>query len=339
MAPPVLEVDTVSAVNIGAPAAEPVRVLVTGGAGFIGSRLVAKLAREGNDVVVLDNFSTGRESNLKGLDGRVRVIKGDVRNPSDVEKAVQGAEGIVHLAALIDVAESVEKPRLYFDVNVYGTLNVLEAAKEAGVFVFASSAAVYGDPLRLPVREDDPLKPLSPYGATKVAGEALVHAYAAMRGFRPVILRLFNVFGPNQSRAYAGVVTEFVKRVLRGEPPVIYGDGTQSRDFVFVDDVVEYFARALHMESVRGVYNVGSGKAVSVLELAEAVARVVGKPELKPIHAPPRPGDIKHSVADISRAVRDFGYSPRTRLEEGLKITAESLARELLNPLDPCTHS
>jgi UDP-glucose 4-epimerase len=312
-----------------------VRILITGGAGFIGSRLAAKLAEEGEEVIVLDNFSTGRESNLRELGSRVQVIRGDVRNLDDVEKAVRGVEGIAHLAALIDVAESVEKPRLYFDVNVYGTLSLLEAARRVKVFVFASSAAVYGDPLKLPITEDHPLRPLSPYGATKVAGEALVHAYAAMRGFRPVILRLFNVYGPKQSRAYAGVVTEFVRRVLRGEPPVIYGDGTQSRDFVYVDDVVEYFARALRMESVIGVYNIGSGKAVSVLELAELVARALGKPELKPVHAPPRPGDIKHSVADISRAVRDFGYSPRTRLEEGLKTTAEALAKEFANTARP----
>jgi len=314
---------------------EHMRILITGGAGFIGSRLAAKLAEEGEEVIVLDNFSTGRESNLRELGSRVQVIRGDVRNLDDVEKAVRGVEGIAHLAALIDVAESVEKPRLYFDVNVYGTLSLLEAARRVEVFVFASSAAVYGDPLKLPITEDHPLRPLSPYGATKVAGEALVHAYAAMRGFRPVILRLFNVYGPKQSRAYAGVVTEFVRRALRGEPPVIYGDGTQSRDFVYVDDVVEYFARALRMESVIGVYNIGSGKAVSVLELAELVARALGKPELKPVHAPPRPGDIKHSVADISRAVRDFGYSPRTRLEEGLKMTAEALAKEFANTARP----
>ncbi|MCC6050604.1 MAG: SDR family NAD(P)-dependent oxidoreductase [Thermofilum sp.] len=305
------------------------RVLVTGGAGFIGSRLVARLAREGEEVVVLDDFSRGSEANLKGLEGTVRVVRGDVRDPRSVGEAARGAEGVVHLAALIDVAESVEKPDLYFDVNVRGTLNVLETARSAEVFVFASSAAVYGDPVRLPIAEDHPLRPLSPYGATKVAGEALVHAYAAARGFRPVILRLFNVYGPKQSRAYAGVVTEFVKRVLRGEPPLIYGDGTQSRDFVFVDDVVEYFVRALRTEEVRGIYNVGSGKAVSVLELAELVAKVLGRPELKPVHAPPRPGDIKHSVADISRAVRDFGYRPRVALEEGLRVTAEALAAEL----------
>jgi len=279
--------------------------------------------------VVLDDFSRGSESNLKGLEGKARVVRGDVRDPSAVEKAARDVEGVVHLAALIDVAESVEKPDLYFDVNVRGTLNVLESVRSAEVFVFASSAAVYGNPVKLPIAEDHPLRPLSPYGATKVAGEALVHAYADARGFRPVVLRLFNVYGPKQSRAYAGVVTEFLRRALKGEPPLIYGDGAQSRDFVFVDDAVEYFVRALRMENVRGVYNVGSGKAVSVLELAELVAKVLGKPELKPVHAPPRPGDIKHSVADISRAVRDFGYRPKVALEEGLKVMAETFAAEL----------
>ena len=310
------------------------RVLVTGGAGFIGSRLVARLAQEGDEVVVLDDFSRGSESNLRGLKGKVQVIRGDVRDPRAVERAARDVEGVVHLAALIDVAESVRKPDLYFDVNVRGTLNVLEAAKNVEAFVFASSAAVYGNPVKLPIAEDHPLRPLSPYGATKVAGEALVHIYAVARGFRPVILRLFNVYGPKQSKAYAGVVVEFLRRALRGEPPLIYGDGAQSRDFVFVDDVVEYFVRALRMGSVRGVYNVGSGRAVSILELAELVARILKKPELKPAYAPPRAEDIRCSVADISRTVRDFGYRPKVALEEGLRITAEAIAAELRARLD-----
>lgn len=307
------------------------RVLVTGGAGFIGSNLVKRLVRDGHEVVVLDNFVTGSLANVEEVADAVEIIKGDVRDLCDVEKAARGAEGVAHLAALIDVAESVEKPRLYLDVNVQGTLNVLEAARQAEVFIFASSAAVYGKPVKLPICEDHPLNPLSPYGATKVAGEALVTAYAATRGFRHVILRLFNVYGPNQSKTYAGVVTEFMRRTLRGEPPIIYGDGTQTRDFIFVDDVVEYFARAFASEKVSGVYNVGWGKGVSILELANVVTLTLGRPELKPVYKPPRPGDVKHSVADISRAYRDFGYRPKVQLKDGLKRVAGALTSNARN--------
>ncbi|MEM2217928.1 MAG: NAD-dependent epimerase/dehydratase family protein, partial [Thermofilaceae archaeon] len=213
------------------------QVLVTGGAGFIGSHLVRRLTAEGFQVTVLDNLSSGNLGNLSCFSEKVNFVEGDVRNPDVVEESANGAEAIVHLAALIDVAESIKKPRLYVDVNVSGTLNVLEAAKKAEVFVFASSAAVYGEPLSLPIEELHPLAPLSPYGATKVAGEALVQAYARIRGFRPVILRIFNVYGPKQSKAYADVVLEFTKRVLKDEPPIIYGDGEQTRDFIYVDDV------------------------------------------------------------------------------------------------------
>ncbi|MEM0118879.1 MAG: SDR family NAD(P)-dependent oxidoreductase [Thermofilaceae archaeon] len=301
------------------------KVLVTGGAGFIGSHLVRRLVQSGYEVVVFDNFSTGSSENLGELMGDIEVIEGDVRDREAVEAVAQQADGVVHLAALIDVAESLQKPFLYLDVNVRGTLNVLEAARRAGVFVFASSAAVYGNPVRLPIDEEHPLQPLSPYGASKVAGEALVSAYAHIHGFRPVVLRLFNVYGPKQSKAYAGVVVEFIKRIQRGEPPVIFGDGAQTRDLVFIDDVVEYFVRALALERVRGVYNIGSGKPISVLELAEIVARVLGRPDLKPLHTAPRVGDIKHSFASIARAVRDFGYEASIPLEEGVRRTIKAL--------------
>lgn len=301
------------------------QVLVTGGAGFIGSHLVRRLVAEGFQVTVLDNLSSGNLGNLSCVSDRVNFVEGDVRNPDVVEESANDAEAVVHLAALIDVAESVEKPHLYVDVNVSGTLNVLEAAKKAEVFVFASSAAVYGEPLSLPIEELHPLAPLSPYGATKVAGEALVQSYARMRGFRPVILRIFNVYGPKQSKAYAGVVFEFAKRVLRDEPPIIYGDGEQTRDFIYVDDVVECLVTVIKNRRARGVYNVGSGKAVSIGELARTVAEVLGKPYLKPVYAPARPGDVKHSVASISRLRECLGYTPRFSLEQGLRKLSEYL--------------
>ncbi|MEM1509958.1 MAG: GDP-mannose 4,6-dehydratase [Thermofilaceae archaeon] len=301
------------------------QVLVTGGAGFIGSHLVRRLTAEGFQVTVLDNLSSGNLGNLSCFSEKVNFVEGDVRNPDVVEESANGAEAIVHLAALIDVAESIKKPRLYVDVNVSGTLNVLEAAKKAEVFVFASSAAVYGEPLSLPIEELHPLAPLSPYGATKVAGEALVQAYARIRGFRPVILRIFNVYGPKQSKAYADVVLEFTKRVLKDEPPIIYGDGEQTRDFIYVDDVVECLVAAIKNRHACGVYNVGSGKAVSIGELARTVAEVLGKPNLKPVYAPARPGDVKHSVASISRLRECLGYTPRFSLEQGLRKLSEYL--------------
>lgn len=301
------------------------RVLVTGGAGFIGSHLVGRLVQRGFEVVIFDNFSSGSRENLRDLVGDVEIVEGDIRDYESLEAAARQTECVIHLAALIDVAESLEKPFLYFDVNVRGTLNVLEAAKRAELFVFASSAAVYGDPVRLPIDEGHPLQPLSPYGASKVAGEALVSAYARSRGFRPVVLRLFNVYGPKQSKAYAGVVMEFVKRIQQGEPPVIFGDGMQTRDLVFIDDVIEYLVRALALDRVRGVYNIGSGKPVSVLELAETVARLMGRPDLKPVYTAPRPGDIEHSFASIAKAASDFGYEPTITLEEGIRRTVREL--------------
>lgn len=303
------------------------QVLVTGGAGFIGSHLVRRLVAEGFHVTVLDNLSSGHLGNLNCVLSRVKFVEGDVRDPGVVKEAASGAEAVVHLAALIDVAESIEKPRLYLDVNVLGTLNILEAAKKAKVFVFASSAAVYGEPLSLPIEESHPLTPLSPYGATKAAGEALVHAHARVYGFRPVILRIFNVYGPKQSKAYAGVVLEFVKRVLKGEPPIIYGDGSQTRDFIYIDDVVECFVTAIRRQHVSGVFNVGSGKAVSIKELAGRVAEVLGKPNLEPVYAPARPGDIKHSVASINKLKECLGYTPRVSLELGLKKLSEYLLK------------
>ncbi len=301
------------------------RVLVTGGAGFIGSHLVRRLVAEGFQVTVLDNLSSGHLGNLDCVSSEVRFVEGDVRDPGVVGEAASGAEAVIHLAALIDVAESIEKPHLYLDVNVLGTLNVLEAAKRAKVFVFASSAAVYGEPLSLPIEESHPLAPLSPYGATKVAGEALVQAYARVHGFRPVILRIFNVYGPRQSKAYAGVVLEFAKRVMKGEPPIIYGDGSQTRDFVYIDDVVECFVAATKKQHVSGVLNVGSGKAVSIKELARKVAEVLGKPNLEPVYAPARPGDIKHSVASINKLKECLGYTPGVSLEQGLEKLSEYL--------------
>jgi len=298
---------------------ETLRVLITGGAGFIGSHLVRALVRAGYGVRVFDNLSTGSLDNIGDLLDAIEFVRGDVRDYGVVESAVRDVDAVVHLAALIDVAESVEKPDLYFDVNVRGTYNVTKASRSINTFVFASSSAVYGEPIRVPIPEDHPLMPKSPYAASKISGEAFVQAFANQYGFRPVILRLFNVHGPKQSRAYAGVIIEFIRRVSRGEPPVIFGDGEQTRDFIHVSDVVEAIMLSLRNEGVRGVFNIGSGEGVTINRLANLILKLMGREDLRPIYAPPRPGDIRHSIADITRARKELGFKPKVELEVGIK--------------------
>ena len=229
---------------------ETLRVLVSGGAGFIGSHLVKTLVRAGYQVKVLDNLSTGSINNLSDLLNAIEFVNGDVRDYNVVERAIRGVDAVVHLAALIDVAESVKKPDLYFYVNVKGTYNVAKASKNVSILVFASSSAVYGEPIRVPISEDHPLMPRSPYAASKVSGEAFVNAFAAQYGFRSIVLRFFNVYGPKQSRAYAGVISEFIRRVSKGEPLIIFGDGEQTRDFVHVSDIVNAIMISLKNEKL-----------------------------------------------------------------------------------------
>ncbi|MGC9182315.1 NAD-dependent epimerase/dehydratase family protein [Thermogladius sp.] len=295
------------------------RILVTGGAGFIGSHLVRALVSSSFQVRIFDNLSRGSLDNIRDVLASIEFVEGDVRDYGAVEDVVRGVDAVVHLAALTDVAESTVEPNLYFDVNVRGTYNVAKASRSVSVLVFASSSAVYGEPVKLPIPEDHPLQPKSPYAATKVAGEALVLSFSELYGYRPVVLRLFNVYGPRQSKSYTGVITEFIKRVSRGEPPVIYGDGRQTRDFVHVADVVEAVVTSIKSSRARGVYNIGSGRAVSVNELAKTIMELMGRLDLKPIYKPPRPGDVRHSVANISRAFTELRFNPRIHLLEGLR--------------------
>ncbi|RSN73689.1 SDR family NAD(P)-dependent oxidoreductase, partial [Candidatus Methanodesulfokora washburnensis] len=265
------------------------KILVTGGAGFIGSHLVKALVEAGYSVRVLDNLSTGSLENLRGLS--LDFVKGDVRNYDEVEEAVKGMEAVVHLAALIDVSESVEKPLDYLEVNVKGTLNVARASRNVDTVVFSSSCAVYGEPEKLPIDEDHRINPKSPYAASKAGGEAYIISYANLYGYRPVILRFFNVYGPKQSRAYSGVITEFIKRAARGDPLIIYGDGEQTRDFIHVRDAVDAVMRSLK-SNASGIYNIGSGKATKISELAYLVLKTMNINAL-PVYMPPRPGDIR----------------------------------------------
>ena len=303
------------------------KILVTGVAGFIGSHLCLSLLSRGFEVWGLDDLSHGDLGRVEELEEYgLRFVKVDIRDRVEVRRVLREVKpvGVAHLAALISVPESFEKPALYMAVNVEGTRNLVSAANEVGVerFVYASSAAVYGNPVRLPIDEDHPTKPVSPYGKSKLLGEKCV-----LNEFRgsAFSLRLFNVYGRGQNPEYAGVITKFLERVSRGEPPIIYGDGEQTRDFVYVGDVVDAFIRAL-TSSLRGAYvfNIGTGNAVTINQLARMIIKLAGL-NVEPIHADPRPGDIRHSYADISRTKRVLGWQPKISLEEGLKRLVENL--------------
>lgn len=307
------------------------RACVTGGAGFIGSHLVDRLLAEGHEVAVLDDLSTGRVENLSCARSHIRFVQADVRDPAAAREAVRGAEVVFHQAALASVALSLERPREAVDVNVGGTLSLLQAAHEAGArrVVFASSSSVYGDAPRVPEAEDLPLRPRSPYAASKAAGEGLLSAYHATHGLEAVVLRYFNVYGPRQPAGtpYAAAVPRFVQACLAGAAPCVEGDGLQTRDFTFVDDVVEAACRAATAPAAtRGPINVGGGRRTSIVELAALVGAACGS-ELPPRHVAARPGDVRDSQADIQRAAAWLGWAPSVPLAEGIRRTVAA-ARE-----------
>lgn len=300
--------------------------LVTGGAGFIGSHLAEFLADRGHRVRVLDNLLTGRFENMTSFLDRVEFINGDIRDIATCRRAVAGVDYILHQAALPSVPRSIENPALAHDINVNGTLNVLVAARDAGVknVVLASSSSVYGDDPELPKREGREGKPLSPYALTKLLNEKYAKMFFELYGLRTVALRYFNVFGPRQDPAsqYAAVIPLFITCVLGGKAPVIYGDGEQSRDFTYVANVVEANVMAAECDAGAGqVFNVACGESLTVNGLLAAVNRVLGT-DISPRYEDPRPGDVRHSLADIARAREVLGYAPRVTFEEGLRRTA-----------------
>jgi len=302
--------------------------LVTGGGGFIGSNLVRALLERGDRVRVLDNFSTGSRANLAGLDAE--VIEGELRSYERVHNAVRGAEIVFHLGALGSVPRSVQDPLTSSAVNVEGTLNVLLAARDEGVrrVVFSSSSSVYGSRRELPVTEETPTDPLSPYGVAKLAAERYCVSFARVyESFETVVLRYFNVFGPRQSphSQYAAVVPLFVTAIGNGEPVTIEGDGEQSRDFTYVANVVDATISAAEAGGASGrIFNVSAGSPATVNALAETIGRIVGKPVEREF-APARTGDIRDSWADVAAARDVLGYEPRVDLETGLRLTAEYL--------------
>jgi UDP-glucose 4-epimerase len=298
------------------------RALVTGGGGFIGSNLAALLIAHRHEVVVLDDFSSGHRENIPG---GASLIEGDLRDHHLVERAVSGCEVVFHLAASVGNARSIAEPIHDSEVNVLGTLRVLEASRHLGVrkVVFSSSAGVFGELKTLPIREDHPVEPDSPYGASKLGAEKLCLAYAKLYPLECVCLRYFNVYGPNQRYdAYGNVIPIFARRMLRDEAVTIFGDGEQTRDFVNVRDVAEANYRAGMARSVSGAFNIGSATRISIGDLARQMYETLGRPP-RLEYAPPRPGDVRHSLADISAARGAFEYVPRVELHDGL---AEYLA-------------
>jgi UDP-glucose 4-epimerase len=304
------------------------RALVTGGAGFIGSNLVRALLDRGDDVRVLDNFSTGNRANLDGLD--VEIAEGELRSYERVHNAVRGSEVVYHLGALGSVPRSVQDPLTSSAVNVEGTLNVLLAARDEGVrrVVFSSSSSVYGAKHELPVQESLPADPISPYGVAKLAAERYCISFSRVyESFESVVLRYFNVFGPRQSpfSQYAAMVPLFITAIATGEPVTVFGDGEQSRDFTYIENVVDATMRAAHADGASGrIFNVAAGLPASVNTVAESIGRIVGEP-VERMYAPPRPGDIRDSWADITAARDLLGYSPSVDLEQGLRRTIEHL--------------
>jgi UDP-glucose 4-epimerase len=305
------------------------RVLVTGGAGFIGSHLVQALLERGDEVRVLDNFSTGARANLAGLG--VDVVEGELRSYERVHNAVRGTEVVFHLGALGSVPRSVQDPLTSGAVNVEGTLNVLLAARDEGVrrVVFASSSSIYGNQPELPLRESMAPDPISPYGVAKLAAERYCVSFSRVYSFETVVLRYFNVFGPRQdpNSQYAAVVPLFVTAIAAGTPVTVFDDGGQSRDFTYVENVVAANLLAADAAGANGrIFNVSAGLPTSVGELADTIGGLLGKP-VERRYFPPRPGDLRNSWADITEARHTLGFEPTISLEEGLQRTIEHLTR------------
>ena len=301
------------------------RVLVTGGGGFIGSHLVDRLLGDGHQVRVLDNFATGKRENLLGLIDDVDLVEGDIQSYERVHTAVRGCDVVLHQAALPSVPRSVQDPLTSNAVNVIGTLNVLLASRDEGIgrVVFASSSSIYGANPQLPKREDASSVPMSPYAVAKLAGEGYCRSFHQVFGLDTVALRYFNVFGARQDplSQYAAVIPNFITALLTGERPVVYGDGEQSRDFTYIENVVEANLLAITADGVGGeVFNIAAGERLSLNQLLRHLGELTGT-DVEAHHEPARPGEVRHSQADVSRAEQELGYRLQVPVEEGLRRT------------------
>ena len=306
------------------------RILVTGGCGFIGSHITEALLAEGHEVGLFDDLSSGYERNIEHLRSAVTFVQGDIRDTAALDEVMQGVEGVFHEAALVSVFASVETPSENHAINITGTLNVLEAARKAGVrrVVMAASAAAYGNNPDLPKREDMLPEPESPYALAKIAGEHYMTVYARLYGLQTVSLRYFNVYGPRQDPGsmYSGVISKFADRILQGQAPLVFGDGKQTRDFVYVADVARANLLAMQVPSLGNgeVINIGTGQGTSLLDLLDAFRELTGRDFVPEFHDT-RTGDVRDSVADISRARDRLGYKPRYGMRDGLKELLASL--------------
>ena len=297
--------------------------LITGGAGFIGSNIAEHLVGQGKSVRVFDNFSSGKRENVRSFADKAEIIEGDLRDPKALQQAINGVRFVLHLGAIASVTRSVEDPRTTSEANITGTVNLLLAARDAGVkrVVFSSSSSVYGDTPTLPKREDMPASPLSPYAVHKITGEYYSRIFWQLYGVETISLRYFNVFGPRQDpqSQYAAVIPRFITAIMRDQSPVIFGDGRQTRDFSHIENIIEanVLASEAPQEAVGESFNIACGGRISLLELVDTVNQTLGK-KIKPKFDPPRPGDILHSQADISKAERLLSWKPRMSFAEGI---------------------
>jgi UDP-glucose 4-epimerase len=302
------------------------KIIVTGGAGFIGSNITAELANNsGHDVTVIDNLSTGKIENLSGAIDRIKFVRGCITDQKMLRSCFEGADAVLHQAAIPSVQRSIDNPSATNEANVTGMINVLIAARDCGVkkLVFASSSSVYGDTPTLPKREDMTPNPRSPYAVSKLTGEHYARVFSEIYGLSTASLRYFNVYGPRQdpTSEYSAVIPRFITRVLSGKPPIIYGDGGHTRDFTFVKDVVHANILAMSSSSA-GVYNIAAGTRTSLNDLAGMISEIAGFDE-PPVYEKPRPGDVRDSLADIGAARRRLGYEPRYDLKAGLAETVK----------------
>jgi len=293
------------------------KILVTGGAGFIGSHIAEYLVQRGDDVTVLDNLITGSKENLTKISDKINFVNGDIRDHKLLEKLVSDTTGVFHEAALASVQQSFSMKDEYIDVNVAGTENIFKLAKEYGFkIVYASSSSVYGNPKKIPVKEDDERKPINPYAKTKLDGEDLAKKYSEI-GVKVIGLRYFNVFGKRQSKEYAGVIKLFLQRIQQKKSPKINGDGLQTRDFVHIDDVVKANVLAMDSDITHRFLNVGSGLPTSVLDLANLIIEISGL-SLEPIHGPELSGDVKATQSDIKLIRKLLNWEPKMKLDDWL---------------------